>query len=365
MTEDQSTEFIDDIDPDEEAEEYSFDLTFYGADYPVDGLVKRLANNDIVIPTFDPDNELVTDVEAFQRKFVWKKVQCDRFVESLLLGLPVPGIFLVQQEDKRLLVLDGQQRLLTLAAFYAGVLHKKEFALEYVQKKFKGATYKTLDEDDRRTLDDSIIHATVIKRTNEGQDLGSVYSLFERLNSGGTQLSAHEIRVALVPGPLMHLVRELNSTEAWRSIYGAASKTLKDQELILRFLALRLFSDKYKSPMKDYLTAFAQRHREPGGAEAAKMKNTFVAAVQLIFHAKAKKAFRLGRALNAAVFDSVMVGVSERLDSGPLLNSEQLRIAYDMLLSDKDYLASVSKATAREDQVSARLKKARDAFAAA
>ncbi|MGZ9670022.1 hypothetical protein ACXX9E_29255 [Pseudomonas sp. GNP014] len=67
----------------EEATEYKFDLTFYGADYPVDGLVSRLKKSDIVIPSFDPSNDLVFEVEAFQRKFIWSKLQCDRFVESL------------------------------------------------------------------------------------------------------------------------------------------------------------------------------------------------------------------------------------------------------------------------------------------
>jgi len=176
QAEDQSVLVEDDVG--DETVEYKFDLTFYGADYPVDGLVKRLNQKDIIIPSFDPADELAFEVEAFQRKFVWTKVQCDRFVESLLLGLPVPGIFLVQQSDKRLLVLDGQQRLLTMKAFYDGLLSKKEFALKYVQTQFQGRTYKSLDDDERRTLDDAIIHATVIKKTAEDQDLSSIYTLF-------------------------------------------------------------------------------------------------------------------------------------------------------------------------------------------
>jgi Protein of unknown function DUF262 len=365
MTDETSTESVEDVDLGEETAEYAFDLTFYGADYPVDGLVKRLSKMDIVVPTFDPGNDLVTDVEAFQRKFVWTKLQCDRFIESLLLGLPVPGIFLVQQSDKRLLVLDGQQRLLTLAAFYHGVLHKKEFILEYVQTRFKGTTYKTLEAQDRRTLDDSIIHATVIKQTKEEQDLGSVYSLFERLNSGGTQLSPHEIRVALAPGPLMHLVRDLNSLGNWRAIFGAVSKTLKDHELILRFLALRFSPLPYKSPMKDFLTKFAQTHRAPDVQKSEEMKIAFTKSVAVVQGALGKRAFRLGSALNAAVFDSVLVGVSERMDSGAELSKEQFKQAYDSLLVNKDYLGAVGKATAREDQVATRLRISRVAFAAA
>jgi hypothetical protein len=115
-------ESIEDVEEKEATAPYRFTVTSYGADYPVDGLIKRLKAGDIAIPTFDPEVDPVIDVEGFQRQFVWTKPQCDRFIESLLLGLPVPGIFLVKQSDGRLLVLDGQQRLRTLEAFYSGVL---------------------------------------------------------------------------------------------------------------------------------------------------------------------------------------------------------------------------------------------------
>ena len=65
----------------------------------------------------------------------------DRFIESLLLEYPIPGIFLVRQADKRYLVLDGQQRLSTLAAFYSGFHDRREFALHNVADEFKGLTY--------------------------------------------------------------------------------------------------------------------------------------------------------------------------------------------------------------------------------
>lgn len=357
-------ESVDDIDSIDETIEYKFDLTFYGADYPVDGLVKRLANNDVIVPSFDPMNELVTDVEAFQRKFVWSKAQCDRFVESLLLGMPVPGIFLVQQSDKRLLVLDGQQRLLTMSAFYIGILNKKEFVLEYVQKKFKGLTYKTLDAESRRTLDDSIIHATVIRKTKESDDLSSIYSLFERLNSGGTQLSPHEIRVALVSGPLTRLIRDLNETPSWRSIFGQRSNTLKDHELILRFLALRFAQAEYKSPMKDFLTLYAKSNVALDKQDEATVRSAFTQTVDLVHAALGPKAFRITNALNAAVFDSVMVGISYRIAAGGDIDKAKLAVAYKELLNEAEYYQAVSKATAREDQVQARLNIAIKTFGA-
>src|SRR5207248_9089273 len=108
---------IQDVDERAEALELPYELTAYGADFPVDALVDRLNNDDIVIPTFDPEVTGDFGVAGFLRGFVWKKLQCDRFVESILLNLPVPGIFLVLQPNGKFLVLDGQQRLRTLQAF--------------------------------------------------------------------------------------------------------------------------------------------------------------------------------------------------------------------------------------------------------
>src|SRR5437773_2768825 len=97
-------EEVDDIDERSEVIPYRFPISFYGADYPVDGLVKRMDTHNIIVPDFDPETEEADSVEGFQRQFIWSKNQCDRFVESLRLGLPVPGIFLVNQSDGRLLV---------------------------------------------------------------------------------------------------------------------------------------------------------------------------------------------------------------------------------------------------------------------
>ncbi len=127
-----------------------YTISSYGADYPIDGIVKRLMSRNIIIPTFDPESEDSLAIEGFQRQFVWTKNQCDRFIESLLLGLPVPGVFLVKQQDGCLLVLDGQQRLRTVHAFYQGVLRGKEFVLQFVQDQYKNRSYNTLDIEDRR-----------------------------------------------------------------------------------------------------------------------------------------------------------------------------------------------------------------------
>ena len=97
-------ESLSEADPNPEPVSYS------GSDFDVEGLVRRMVRGDITIPKFGIDDSSI-EVEGFQRRFVWRKPQMDKFIESLLLGYPIPGIFLVQQVDKRYLVLDGPNQL--------------------------------------------------------------------------------------------------------------------------------------------------------------------------------------------------------------------------------------------------------------
>ena len=117
---------------DSEVAPLSYVISSYGADYTVDGLVKRMREGSIYVP-------------QFQRSFVWDVKDASRFVESLLLGLPVPSIFLSKEADTgKLLVVDGQQRLSSLKYFYEGIWEptKKEFSLKGVDRTFEGRTYK-------------------------------------------------------------------------------------------------------------------------------------------------------------------------------------------------------------------------------
>ncbi len=357
---------VEDEPEDELTTPYRYSITAYGADYPVDGLVKRLVANDIVIPTFDPEPPETADVAGFQRDFVWTKFQCDRFVESLLLGLPVPGIFLVKQADQKLLVLDGQQRLRTLACFYDGLLRGKEFRLENSQVEYKGRTYKDLTVEDRRRLDDSLIHATIVRQDEPSDDQSSIYLVFERLNTGGTTLQPQEIRVALYRGPFIRLLRELNEDPRWRALYGLRSSKLKDQELILRFFALRFWRENYSRPMKDFLNRYTEQNRDLKLHDAHQLRSAFESTVDVVQKALGKPAFRRPKAtaLNAAVLDAVMVGVSTRIGSGgPITDEDALNTAHGILTNSSEFLEYTEKATADPDYVRKRIDLAVDAMA--
>lgn len=358
----QPGEDVLDVDQLTEALPTTYDITSYGADYPVDGLVKRLKAGDIVVPSFDPayDGE---DVDEFQRRFVWGRPQMDRFIESLLLGLPVPGIFLVRDRTNRLLVLDGQQRLRTLQYFYSGFYRDKRYRLQNVQKPFNGASYEELEPEDRRRLDDSIIHATILRQESPEGSQNAVYSIFERLNTGGSPLQPQEIRVALYPGPFLRGLTQLNDVPAWKDLYGAQSARFKDQELILRILALFEGTVEYARPLKGFLNDYLALNQLRDLSPDSDIGALFAAAMDVIDKAIGVRAFRPVRSLNAAIVDSLSVAMMRRIQAKSTVDTASLVEAYDSLLANESYRDATTSSTAAEDTVKRRIKLATEAFA--
>ncbi|MBI1747671.1 MAG: DUF262 domain-containing protein [Acidobacteria bacterium] len=331
---------------------FKYSILSYGADYTVDSLVKRLKDGNIVIP-------------SFQRGYVWSFKDASRFIESLLLGLPVPGIFLSkEQETQKLLVIDGQQRLRTLGYFYDGTFEptNKVFALSSVQPRFEGAKYKSLSEEDRRRLDDSILHATVVKQDTPSEDESSIYYIFERLNTGGVQLKPQEIRTCIYHGEFNDVLKQLNESKSWRLIYGAVNKNMRDQELILRFLALYFNADGYKPPMKQFLNQYMGRNRHLKLQSREQLSYVFLHAIDAAYNFLEAKAFKPKRALNAAVFDAVMVGIARRLDQGEIRNCNTVRERYESLLNDPAFIRSTETGTSSEDSVNTRIRLATEAL---
>lgn len=348
---------VDETERDTTVPVVRYDITSYGADFDVDGLVKRLDRGDIATPDW-------------QRSYVWKLPEASRFVESLLLGLPVPGIFLaLEPKSNRYLVIDGQQRLKTLSFFCEGHFDPKPgekrqrvFALADVQPPFNGMRYKDLEEKDRRKLDDAIIHATVVRQDAPPGDDTSIYHIFERLNSSGRRLSEQEIRRALYHGPLMDMITQLNDHEPWRRIAGKKSTRLKDEELILRFLALLESSHSYARPMKEFLTQFAGRNKHATPAKLDSWAHLFQETVDALHTSVGEDSFRRTGSLNAAIFDSVMVGLARRMGRGKPPEHEALRIAYWELLEDGEFESYTTRSTADAPFVQGRLDLATEKF---
>lgn len=347
----------DEADTDETPPEASYEITSFGIDLDVAGLVRRLESGDIYIP-------------EWQRNFVWTFSDASKFIESLLLGLPVPGIFLgTDAETQQLYVVDGQQRLRTLRGFYDGKLPSEDgmrkFTLRNVDKRFVGIDYDGLDEANRRRLDFSIIHGTVVRQDRPAQDDTSMYQIFERINSGGRKVYPQEIRSAIYHGDLIDTIKDLNENTAWRNIVGKPSARLKDHEMILRFMAMYHNGSNYSGSMTEFLNKFAQSHRNPSEDWIRETSELFQHSVECFAQAKGGRAFRgpNGRVVNAAIFDSMSVGLARRVAVESAPDDDSIRAAHDSLIGNEDYLTAVTSGTSQERSVATRLRIAEAVFA--
>src|SRR5262249_12864246 len=135
-------------------------------------------------------------------------------------------------------------------------------------------------------------HTMIIKQEPPEDDNTSVYHIFDRLNSQGRVLAAQEIRTAVDQGEFIDLIKSLNQHENWRKIYGKPSKRLKDQELILRFLALYYSSGDYAKPMQEFLNKFSHKHRNSIQVFLSQSATLFKDTIDILWKSIGKKTFK-------------------------------------------------------------------------
>lgn len=327
-----------------------YNISSYGADLTAEQHVKRMRAEAYVKP-------------EFQRSYIWPLKKASRFIESLILGLPVPSIFLYEdRESGKKLIVDGLQRLTTLHWFYDGLFRGKEFVLTDVHDKWAGRSYKSLDENDRQKLDDAILHTIIFKQDEPVDDRSSVYHVFERLNTGGMNLTSQEIRVCINHGIFSKILKKMNNDKNWRNIFGAESVRLKDQELILRFLALVESVDSYDRPMSEFLNRFMEKYDNGPEERLAEFQRLFSQTCEYARRAFGDRPFRPGNAINAAVFDACMVGLARRLRTSDAPDVDCLNSKYKELLDNIDFRNYYERATADKDSVIKRINLATQAF---
>jgi len=343
-------------------------IRFRNQDFDVRGLVQRMKSEDILIPRIGLRNESL-EMNAFQRGFVWNNRQMDSFVESLLLEYPTPSIFLVQQNDRRLIVLDGQQRLETLRVFYSGIRKDRKYRLHLPGSKFDGLSYDELDDKYRRLLDNTYITTTIItpSPSNPERSYEAIYDVFARLNSGGAQLTAHEIRLALYNGDLMDSIDLVNTTcEAWRTLYGSKepNKRFRDHELILRVIAMYLEGDAYRKPLATFLNSFSSKYRNGGHSAVQDALCRYRLAAKLLVESGHQFPLSIpgGRQINTAKVDSVLVGLMSALSHGDI-SAAFVNSCLSKLEGDNAYLEAIGRSTSDEQQVVTRITLAKKVFA--
>ena len=249
--------------------------------------------------------------------------------------------------------------------FYSGIWKPtgERFDLRRVHRHYQGQTYATLDDRDRRKLDNSIMHAIIVKQEGPPENApSSVYHIFERLNTGGIKLKPQEIRSAVFHGKFSKLLEALNRNVDWRAVFGRPSKDMRDQELILRFFALVHDSDRYEKPMKEFLNKFMLANRHLLKFPGSKLTNEFEETLSLIEQQLGRRVFKPKSAVNAALCDAILVGVARRLQKGEISRPTTIRDRYEDLLADDDFLSAINSATTDEENVKYRLKASTEAF---
>ena len=285
--------------------------------YPTDFTLEIL-NNKVI------SNEI--EVEAFQRKYVWKSYQASRLVESFLAGLPVPPIFLyLDANTQSLKIIDGLQRLRTIQYFIRGNFEELKgkqqiFKLKelHPESKWYNKTFQDLREEDKRKFLNAVLRAIIVIQVNPGDD-SSIYHIFERLNTGGTLLTNQEIRNSISHGTLNDKLKALNKNENWRLIIGKPNEDNRqnDVELILRVISLYYWANRYEKPLKNFMNLFMSKYRNPGDECLNEIEYIFTLTCEKVHSTLGKKPFNIKRGINLPVLDSVMVSFARNLDRIP------------------------------------------------
>lgn len=328
----------------DEKDVITYQISSYPTDLTLNGYLEKWKSKQLYVP-------------PFQRGFVWDQVRASKLIESFLLGLPVPGVFLYKErKSNRLQVIDGQQRIFSAIRFFTNDFDGKPFHLKNVQSKWEGKSYAELEESERFQLDDSVLRATVVQQLDPRDDT-SIYHIFERLNTGGVSLTPMEIRKCVYLSEFYELLEELNLLPEWRSLIGkqVPDKRLRDVEYILRIFALHDFVEGYVKPMKQFLNQYMIVKRDLHGTALDRIKEKFYAVCRYTYGCLGEKPFHIRGRLNYAVLDSVM---SMAFDA-QAKKIEDFRIRYELLLEDKDFHESVIANTSDEKTVQKRFELAR------
>ena len=321
--------------------------------------------NTVEVLKLKIDNEEIALKPEFQRDFVWDINRASLFIDSLLIGLPIPSIFLGKNRvEESYIVIDGQQRLKSVYYYIAGkfISDNKEaiFSLRNLKdREWNGKTFAELDNKLQRRINNAVLNTTVIEDINFRPKV--VHDLFHRLNTGGMPLTDQEIRNCVYTGKFNSLLIELNKNEKWRRLIGKQhiDRRLRDVELILRFFALLNGMDKYKPSMREFLSTYQEQNKNNVDIINSN-KNIFYKTVSLILDSIGTEAFKLSTTINKSVCDSIMVSIAQILIEGREINN--LKNNYAKLMLDPDYKKYVVSSTSAQSSVFGRIDLARNYF---
>lgn len=336
-------------------------------DWTAETIIGQLAKGNI---SLDP---------IFQRRDAWTATRKSKFIESIILGLPIPQIVLAEAKDKKgsFLVIDGKQRLLTLQQFGGVNLEPGQDPLKLVgltiREELNGKTYHDLQnerllEKHLTAFDNQSIRTVVVKNWRE-EDM--LYVIFHRLNTGSVPLSPQELRQALLPGPFLTFAGEYSETSRGLQRTLGLDKPdfrMRDVELLVRYFAFKNNIAKYTGNLKEFLDGTCGdlnknwRLREQRTRDQAEQLEAAIQAAFKIFDIHAFRKWdgsRYEKRFNRAVFDVMVYYFSnERTRRKAVALKVSVRNAFQQLCeSDADFVKSVETTTKSIDSTSTRFAK--------
>ncbi|MBF0550077.1 MAG: DUF262 domain-containing protein [Deltaproteobacteria bacterium] len=373
-------DYADDAD-DIQIEEY--DITAAPNDFNVLTMYSFMESGAIRIP-------------GFQRNYVWDIGRASKLIESLIIGLPVPQVFLYEAERNSFLVIDGQQRLMSIYYFVKQRFPKKDKRAEirtifdesgkipdhvvnddtYFQNfslkltgmlpkhsnRFKGLGYDTLGTY-KTQFDLRTIRNVIIKQNSPQSDDSSMYEVFNRLNTGGVNLKPQEIRTSMFHSPFYDVLYRANSKPEWRRILRNQDLDLhmKDVEILLRGFALLIDGENYAPSMIRFLNEFSRKCRG-NNAEQNQYLSLLLDSFLDACHGLPEDAFfgkKTGR-FNVALYESAFAAVcgqafSERRSVRGSISADQLF----KLEEDLEFKKAMSEWTTQTENVKTRLNRAK------
>lgn len=285
-----------------------FSITSYGADLSLRELHSMVQEGDLIKP-------------AIQRNYVWQLPIASRFMETILLGLPVPSIFLSLNQDSTYWIVDGLQRLTTISNFINGLTDQnKIFKLSNnINSLWAGKTFSQLSPADQRKIKTSTIHAIIFKQDAPKDDDTSLFQIFERINTGGVRLSSQEIRNSIYHNEINETLIELSKMNEWKSIISGHSleKRMRDVEYILRFFLIYSIKDNATSDiisLKTEMNLFMDKTKTKYDNSAENvhiLKDLFVQSIKYL--SKYNNPFSDGKAwFDNIMFDSILVSFAKK-----------------------------------------------------
>jgi len=331
-----------------------------GTDWTTETIVSQLERGNIQL---NP---------RFQRRDAWKRDRKSRFIESLIVGLPIPQIVLAESKDSRgkFIVLDGKQRLLSILQFWGlgeGENNRYPLSALTLREDLKKMTFADLSTDpqyepDYDALCNQAIRTVVIRNW---RDSNFLHTVFLRLNTGSVKLSPQELRQALIPGAFSDYIDDVaGESESLRHLLGLSGPDprMRDIEILARFLAFRFFAGSYPGRMKEFLDAAFQafnakwtQYRPKVEAAARDFEDGVKALIHIFGDEVARKPG--SPQFNRAIFDALIYFHSQ----GPVRRglrgkSSEVKKAYSALFTaDAGFLKAIESDTAGAPNTSSRL----------